>query len=206
MKWFGINSLRQLIRSIQGDMSQLTGSIVPTFQEVYENLQSLDEDKADKTDLPTNVSDLTNDSGFISFAAVSVKTYCALTGSYTDKPSYGQFVELEPTTGLVEAEGGTGEVEGETGEAEGETGQTIETESQIPNIYDIPFGYYLWIYFEIEFSDGTVYRNEPLCITDGLARTKISTLESTVETLQSAVDTLTQKVANLESMGYVGLE
>ena len=48
MKLFGINSLKQLIKSIQGDMSQLTGSIVPTFQEVYENLQSLDEDKVDK--------------------------------------------------------------------------------------------------------------------------------------------------------------
>ena len=50
MKLFGINSLKQLIKSIQGDMSQLTGSIVPTFQEVYENLQSLDEDKVDKVE------------------------------------------------------------------------------------------------------------------------------------------------------------
>lgn len=48
MKWFSENSLRKLISVIQGDLSQWAGSIVPTFREVYENLEALDSGKVDK--------------------------------------------------------------------------------------------------------------------------------------------------------------
>ena len=57
MKWFSVNSLKQLIRVIQGDMSHL---IVPTFEEVYENLQNLDDEKADKTEVPKVYYDATS--------------------------------------------------------------------------------------------------------------------------------------------------
>ena len=42
-------------------MSQLTGNIVPTFQEVYTNLQTLDETKAEKS----NVEDILTDISFV---------------------------------------------------------------------------------------------------------------------------------------------
>lgn len=35
-------------------MSRLSGGIVPTFQEVYENLQTLDNDKLDKSSIAEN--------------------------------------------------------------------------------------------------------------------------------------------------------
>ena len=40
-------------------MSQLTGNIVPTFQEVYTNLQTLDETKAEDTKVNDILTDIT---------------------------------------------------------------------------------------------------------------------------------------------------
>ena len=42
MKVAGINTVEAIFSSVKGDMSKLTNVIVPTFSELYENIEALD--------------------------------------------------------------------------------------------------------------------------------------------------------------------
>lgn len=47
MRIAGINTITALIQSTQGDMSKLTSTLVPSFSEVYDNLNILNQEKQD---------------------------------------------------------------------------------------------------------------------------------------------------------------
>lgn len=43
MKWFSGKNLQRLISLVQGDMTAFLSSVTQTFQEVYDNMDTLDE-------------------------------------------------------------------------------------------------------------------------------------------------------------------
>lgn len=47
MKIAGINTVEAIMQNIKGDMSKLTDVVIPTFGELYENLETLDQEKED---------------------------------------------------------------------------------------------------------------------------------------------------------------
>ena len=88
MKYLTYDGLRTLTNLIKGDINGISGNVIPTFEEVYDNLINLDEDTSGHTEGSFQSAEGLHGLRYINGAfEVAVPTYTPVTPSSGDNPS-----------------------------------------------------------------------------------------------------------------------
>ena len=88
MKYLTYDGLRTLTNLIKGDINGISGNVIPTFEEVYDNLINLDEDTSGHTKGSFQSAEGLHGLRYINGAfEVAVPTYTPVTPSSGDNPS-----------------------------------------------------------------------------------------------------------------------
>lgn len=88
MKYLNDSGLHTLVDAIKGDLSNFSGTVIPTFEEVYDNLINIDEDTSGHTEGSFQSAEGLHGLRYINGAfEVAVPTYTPVTPSSGDNPS-----------------------------------------------------------------------------------------------------------------------